>query len=373
MRAFRLGAWLLGLVLVLLMGFFFFFSKPELERVRSVESRAMDRLVEASSRMVRLELEDTYDGPAIATLIHSPAPIDSFPRGAILYIHGFGDYFFQHHVKRWAEEAGFAFFALELRRYGRSWLPHQQPNYVRELDEYFEEIDSALGYVERAGYRDIVLMGHSTGGLTASVYARAGGRRDALDGLILNSPFLDFKADVGTEAAIATLGTLSALKPQAAMPGRDTSRYTQSLHAEYAGRWDFNTVWKPIRSFPIFLAWLGAVRRGHSRIAEGLDLGLPILMLHSDSSYYEARPPEAMQHGDAVLDVEDMRRLAPRLGAAVERVEIPDALHDVFLSRPQALDSAFRATEVWLDRHFPVRGAIGQRPSAPLGVEASAF
>jgi hypothetical protein len=33
-------------------------------------------------------------------------------------------------------------------------------------------------------------------------------------------------------------------------------------------------------------------------------------------------------------------------------VEIPGAVHDVFLSQPDALEAAFRQTEKWLDERF---------------------
>ena len=39
---------------------------------------------------------------------------------AVLYLHGWNDYFFQTHVADAFSAAGFAFYALDLRRYGRS-------------------------------------------------------------------------------------------------------------------------------------------------------------------------------------------------------------------------------------------------------------
>ncbi|GAA3180448.1 hypothetical protein GCM10020255_074200 [Rhodococcus baikonurensis] len=41
-------------------------------------------------------------------------------RRAVLYVHGFTDYFFQKHLAEHFAEQGYAFFALDLRKCGRS-------------------------------------------------------------------------------------------------------------------------------------------------------------------------------------------------------------------------------------------------------------
>jgi len=49
-----------------------------------------------------------------------------------------------------------------------------------------------------------------------------------------------------------------------------------------------------------------------------------------------------------VLDVEDIRRLSPKIGELVQLVEISGALHDVYLSRKPVREEAFRQTGQWL-------------------------
>ena len=58
-------------------------------------------------------------------------------------MHGFADYFFQTGYAEWWTERGYDFYALDLRKYGRSLRPHQTPNYVTDLREYFAELDAA--------------------------------------------------------------------------------------------------------------------------------------------------------------------------------------------------------------------------------------
>ncbi|MEG8036484.1 hypothetical protein QP157_14580 [Sphingomonas sp. LR61] len=45
----------------------------------------------------------------------------------VLYVHGWSDYFFQREMAEHLEALGARFFALDLRKYGRSLLPHQTP------------------------------------------------------------------------------------------------------------------------------------------------------------------------------------------------------------------------------------------------------
>src|SRR5512138_4016172 len=93
-----------------------------------------------------LRLADDYDGPVVATLVRLPCGLVDHmrPRGAILYVHGFSDYFFQRHMaERFALE-GYAFYALDLRKHGRSIRPHQHPNFCKSIAEYYADITAAI-------------------------------------------------------------------------------------------------------------------------------------------------------------------------------------------------------------------------------------
>ena len=73
------------------------------------------------------------------------------PRGAVLYVHGFADYFFQRHMaERFAAE-GYAFYALDLRKHGRSLRPHQHPNFCKSVTEYYADITRRDRRDRRAG------------------------------------------------------------------------------------------------------------------------------------------------------------------------------------------------------------------------------
>ena len=117
-----------------------------------------------------LELPDDDEGKVVATLVHRPTgePTDR----AVLHVHGFADYFFQTTYAEWWTDRGYDFYALDLRKYGRSILPHQTPNYVADLAHYHPELDLAWDRVT-AGHDHVVLSGHSTGGLVVPLWADA--------------------------------------------------------------------------------------------------------------------------------------------------------------------------------------------------------
>jgi alpha-beta hydrolase superfamily lysophospholipase len=56
----------------------------------------------------------------IATLISSNRNLGD--RRSVLYLHGYNDYFFHTHVAEKFNENNFDFYALDLRKYGRSLL-----------------------------------------------------------------------------------------------------------------------------------------------------------------------------------------------------------------------------------------------------------
>ena len=137
-----------------------------------------------------IAMPDDYSGKVVATVVKKadmPAGADV----ALLYVHGYNDYFFQSELGDSVMAHGYNFYALDLRKYGRSLLPHQDAFYCKSLDEYFADVDTALAIIRQEGNERIVLMGHSTGGLIAAYYLKH--HPDApVAGLILNSPFLDW-------------------------------------------------------------------------------------------------------------------------------------------------------------------------------------
>ena len=51
-------------------------------------------------------------------------------------------------------------------------------NYCRSMREYDKDITCAINEILTSGYQDVVLLGHSTGGLLVSLYAAKGTLRE---------------------------------------------------------------------------------------------------------------------------------------------------------------------------------------------------
>ena len=108
-----------------------------------------------------IDLPDDAEGPVVATLVRRPADAGVARRGAVLHVHGFADYFFQTDWAAWWTARGHDFYALDLRKYGRSLREHQSAAYVTDLAEHFPEIDAAWQRItERDGHTEVVVTAH---------------------------------------------------------------------------------------------------------------------------------------------------------------------------------------------------------------------
>jgi alpha-beta hydrolase superfamily lysophospholipase len=318
-----------------------------------------------------IDLGHDDEGPVVATVIRRRA--ESATRRAVLYIHGYVDYFFQTHVADFYVERGWDFYAIDLRKYGRSLLPHQTPNFCRSITEYFPELDEAARIIRADGHDSVLLAAHSTGGLIAPLWAHARRADGLIAGLFLNSPFFDF--NVGwflRRPGVSVVGGLARARPYRIVPLGLASAYGQSLHIDHRGAWDYDLRWKPIGGFPVRAGWLRAIQHAQRRLRAGLDIRVPILVATSAESYRHRNwAPEAMSR-DAVLDVNHMARWAPGLGRHITVVRIDGGLHDLTLSAPDVRAEVFSELDRWLAAYVAGERSAGTAPTPHAGAPADA-
>jgi alpha-beta hydrolase superfamily lysophospholipase len=294
-----------------------------------------------------ISLADDYEGSVEAVFIQSHKNIQG--QTPVLYLHGFVDYFFHPHLADHFHQHGYNFYAIELRKYGHAMLKHQHPNYCKRLEEYFEELDTVIEKIYQLDKRKLVFLGHSTGGLLASLYASYGNKKDLLAKLILNSPFLEINAPGLVRKLSGPIMKLAVkANPYANLPNALSPLYPQSLHKDYKGEWDFNLDYKPINGFPAYFQWLLAIKEGQDKVKAGLNIQIPILLLHSSDSFLPSKWSERIHKSDVVLNVEHMKTYGPSLGKDVQLMEIPDARHDIFLSSKEIREKAFEEMFAWL-------------------------
>ncbi|HWS57679.1 MAG TPA: alpha/beta hydrolase [Actinotalea sp.] len=302
-----------------------------------------------------LTLRPDERGEVVATLVRRVVPTPR--RRAVLYLHGYVDYFFQTHLGDFWDAQGFDFYALDLRGYGRSLLSHQVPNDVSALAVYAEELDAAVRVIRaEEGHDVVVLNAHSTGGLVGALWldARAGrATGPMIDAAVLNSPWFDlnrpwFDRVVGTRG----IDVLGRFAPQVVV-GQTAPYYGQWLRSPDGGGWSFDLAWKPDEGFGVRAGWFRAIRRGHATLARGLAVDVPVLVCASTATGPADRWHDALDRTDSVLDVEHIVGRAPRIGPDVTVVQVPDGVHDLALSREPARTAYLDAVAEWVGARVP--------------------
>ena len=300
------------------------------------------------NNIIVIPCKDDYEGKVIATLIETT---EKSSNHAIIHIHGFCDYYFHDHVAEKFNQSGVDFYALELRKYGNSKLTHQHYFYCRNIEEYFEEITHAIAILEKKGYGKISLMGHSTGGLITSMYMQKGEKRNKINSMILNSPFFEFPLPPFLKKILPVMSNLmSKIFPFSYDFLADHeigNLYIQSLHASYKGEWNFFISVKQGTNI-VHYAWAYAVHQAQRILQKGLNLTIPILVLHSDKSLQTNKWRDDILTKDLVLNVKDMKLYGPKLGSKVTLIEIKNGMHDLFLSKREVREEAINKSIDWL-------------------------
>ncbi|MDR8018657.1 alpha/beta hydrolase [Nesterenkonia aerolata] len=333
--------------------------EPQLLEDSAVGQWVPDILPGCSRRTLPLGRDE--EGPVSATLVRlddvpSPRqrPAASKPPAPVLHIHGWTDYFFNLPMARGFAASGRPFYALDLRKYGRSLREHQTPGYIDDLRTYQEELDAAVEIIAEAHPETSapIVHAHSTGGLTAALWAAD--RPDRLSALILNAPWLELPGDVAARTAVdGLLAPLNRLDPKRALHVPPVSTYWMSLSEDSHGSWRIHPLWRPPESFPMRPGWLRAVLAGHSAVYRGLDISVPLLVLLSEKTVYRRNWVEEMQHSDSVLDVDLLARRAVKLGPTVTVERLTGAMHDIFASAEPIRREAFHRITRWLHAYGP--------------------
>ncbi|MBM7824176.1 alpha-beta hydrolase superfamily lysophospholipase [Arcanobacterium pluranimalium] len=279
----------------------------------------------------------------------------------LITIHGWNDYFYHKEFSRFIGAIGGHLYALDLRRYGRSHQPGEPWGYTDSLAVYDEEIQQAITIArsEHPGC-PVIMYGHSTGGLTVSLWADR--HPNSFDGLILNSPWLYTDLSGVKMRVLKPIAKLMAkIKPLHIFKTHDDGFYQKILSGQHALSADddpndpfFTTGWEAdprLRHFPTFpvrAGWINTVLAGQKRIAQGLNIQQPILALTSSRSLITTSWSPEVLEVDNVLDLEHTWPLIENLGNDVTLCKIDKGIHDVVFSRGSARTQAYLAITQWI-------------------------
>ena len=221
---------------------------------------------------------------------------------AVLYVHGFTDYFFQEHLAEHFAARGHRFYALDLRKCGRSQRDGQTPHYISDWRSTTHELNEALRIVREETGGDVLIVAHSTGGLIVPLWldrlqaaggsAAAGivgsGAQQSRGSTCRGRPTT---APVGTPV-INAVGRFRALAAAAA--GIRSPRTATACTPAARGEWDYNLDWKPL-SGCTGARWAGCGPSAEDTrgCIEAWTIGVPALILRSRITKFarEHSPP----------------------------------------------------------------------------------
>ncbi|MDQ0210751.1 lysophospholipase [Arthrobacter sp. SRS-W-1-2016] len=295
----------------------------------------------------------------------SPPPADR----SVLFLHGWSDYFFNVALAEFWTAQGFRFYALDMHNHGRSLQADSPGGYVEHLNDYDAEISKAIDMIRSAGQHgqepgSLTLMGHSTGGLVAALWASS--HPGSVQYLVLNSPWLEMHGSSVVRRAAQTMVTpLARFRPTTILRLPERGFYFRSISSSAEGEWLLDEKYRPPLAFPMRAGWLSAVLSGHTRVARGLRIDIPILVLISGASANGMVWHESMRHSDAVLDVNTMAVRAMTLGRTVTLERVDGGLHDVFLSAGPVRADAYDRLARWIHGYI----TSGPRTEPPAGRE----
>lgn len=298
---------------------------------------------------LKLHFPNDQQGQVIATLVRKKA--EKSTSKAVLYIHGFIDYFFQKEMAEQFNQQGYDFYALDLRKYGRSYLAHQDMFHVQNLNEYDAEISEALNIIAHENHDAIVLSGHSTGGLITTLYAAHHPENQFIKALWVNSPFYDFNMNIfKKKLALPQLSKIGKRFPKLKFLSELNKFYVTSLHQSLNGEWDFNLDWKPKHYPTVFLSFVHAIYEAQKEIHHGIRLNMPVLVMHSARTTYPRKFNHDAQSSDVILDVKHIAKYAKKIQSDVEIVSVKDGLHDLILSAKPVRTRVYQELFNWLEQ-----------------------
>lgn len=293
-----------------------------------------------------LQMKSDIEGEVVCTLVHALSP-ERYAK-TILYIHGFSDYFFQKELAQESLKHGYNFYALDLRKSGRSLREWQTRANLYDITDYFEDIDAAIAQIRSEVSGSLVINAHSTGGLAALMYLNERSA-NTCSALVLNSPFLGMnKGFITRNIGIPLVIGLSKWFPKMKINAKFSPRYGESISSRKYGEWDYNEDWKPIAVDSVEVSWLKAIYKAHKKIHQGLNVPCPILVMSSAESVYGRSWSESFLKADAVLNVQHIHKYADKLGKNVVKTTFKGGLHDLILSSAPVRKEVYKAMFLWL-------------------------
>jgi acylglycerol lipase len=237
------------------------------------------------------------------------------------------------HLANALTRSGYLVAAIDLRGHGRS--PGRRV-FIRSFGEYLTDVRSLLSQAaKQAPGRRVFLLGHSLGGLIATLFVIA--ERPAIAGLVLSGPFLEFGQGI-SKPAIKLARIMGRLVP--------TITISKALDTAAVSR-----------NPEVVNAYAKDPLVHHGGIPLGTGAEVIKAVAEVDTRMEEVRVPLLVFHGtaDRLAAVKGSRQLYSRAASADKTLRLCEGLfHEVFNEpeRETLLDELVR----WLNQHNDIPG-----------------
>ena len=259
----------------------------------------------------------------------------------IIWIPGYYDYFRHDHI---LNEIPFFSNINILPMYFDSWniskfQPYKEDNFL----DYFNGIDKILSTIDTTKYKNILLYGHSMGGLLATIYGHCGKYNHIFNGVILNDPYLKWhRRTFMSENIYLHPKSWSWEKTHWSFrENNPISWWHKSVRTEYLNQLDYLDEEYPNPAIHVTAGHMWAASQVMNFIKTSqkpLFGNIPTLLLMSGGI-------ERFKLG--LLRQKDLINTAPKISTNVERVAVNSAIHDVFFPNDrvdfQTLDHALKS------------------------------
>jgi alpha-beta hydrolase superfamily lysophospholipase len=248
------------------------------------------------------------------------------PRGVIIIVHGLHEHSGRYnHVGSFFSDAGYAVYGLDFPGHGKS---SGIRSYVDSFDDFTDTLQTFKDLVH--GWHPslpVFLMGHSLGGLIASVYLLD--HQDQVQGAILSGSLVRVP-DYVNDFTIRLGRTLSSVLPKFRILGIDIDGISRDPEVVQAYRDD------PLVYTGKMTARISdAMNRGIDRLArEGSKVRLPLLLLHGSE--------------DRLCDPAWSEYLRDLVSSPDKELHIYQGLFHEVYNEPEA-DMVFRDVLKWLE------------------------
>lgn len=257
----------------------------------------------------------------------------------IIWLPGRNDYFYHYHIS--SKLHNYDLYALNYRNCHP--LKCDLSDYIDDIKKLFKEIDIIYEYFNINSYDEVILYGHSTGGLICTLYQFES--KNKISKIILNAPWFHYKFNTFDHYIFHYLYYyIIPCIPEFDLIERsfNDNKYMTSLTEKFK----IDKLFKKNYITPVISTWFRNIIKYQNNIYhKKIWLKYPTLALISDHN----AEFKGAKKGDEILDINEHIKQLEKLGNN-KLVLIKDATHDVLCSHyDYAIDQSLEEIKNFLN------------------------